>query len=68
MNWALGMGRSSLESLNTEDVEGGLLFWDPVGYERKVLGPGICLLGGSAGQPGVGSSTGGFERLLKGAL
>ena len=41
---------------------------DPVGYERKALGMGISLHGGSVGQPGVGSSTGDFERWLKGAL
>ena len=29
---------------------------------------GISLHGGSVGQPGVGSSTGDFERWLKGAL
>jgi len=29
---------------------------------------GICLLGSSVGQPGVGSSTRDFERWLKGAL
>jgi len=29
---------------------------------------GISLHGGSAGRPGVGSSTGDFERWLKGAL
>jgi len=32
------------------------------------LGTGISLHGGSVGQPGVGSSTGDFERWLKGAL
>ena len=37
-------------------------------YERKALGTGISLHGGSFGQPGVGSSTGDFERWLKGAL
>jgi len=29
---------------------------------------GISLCGGSVGQPGVGSSTGDFERWMKGAL
>jgi hypothetical protein len=29
----------------------------PEGYERKALGTGISLHGGSVGQPGVGSST-----------
>jgi len=40
----------------------------PEGYERKALGMGISLHGGSVGQPGVCSSTGDFERWLKGAL
>jgi len=39
-----------------------------LGYERKALGTGIFLQGGSVGQPGVGSSTGDFDRWLKGAL
>jgi len=39
-----------------------------VGYERKALRTGISLHGRSIGQPGVGSSTGDLERLLKGAL
>jgi hypothetical protein len=39
-----------------------------LGYERKSLGRGISLHGGSVGQPGVGSYTGGFERWLKWAL
>jgi hypothetical protein len=37
-------------------------------YERKALGMGISLHGDSVGQPGVGLSTGDFERWLKGAL
>jgi len=40
----------------------------PEGYERKALGMGISLHGGSVGQPGVSSSTGDFEVWLKGAL
>jgi len=40
----------------------------PEGYERKALGIGISLYGGSVGQPGVGSSTGDFESWMKGAL
>jgi len=40
----------------------------PEGYERKALGMGISLYGGSVGQPGVGSSTRDFEIWLKGAL
>jgi hypothetical protein len=41
---------------------------ETLGYERKALGTGISLHGGSVGQPGMGSSTGDFERWLKGAL
>jgi hypothetical protein len=39
-----------------------------LGYERRALAMGICLYWGSVGQPGVGLSTGDFERWLKGAL
>jgi hypothetical protein len=39
---------------------------DPVGCDRKALEMGISLHRDSVGQPGVGSSTGDFERLLKG--
>jgi len=37
-------------------------------YERKALGMGISLHGGSVGQTGMGSSIGDFERWLKVAL
>jgi hypothetical protein len=37
----------------------------PEGYERKALGTGISLYGGSVGQTGVGSSTEDFEMWLK---
>jgi len=47
---------------------GGFFARSPEGYERKALGMGISLHGGSVGQPGVGSSTGDFERWMKGAL
>jgi len=40
---------------------GGSFAKGPEGYERKALGMGISLHGGSVGQPGVGSSTGDFE-------
>ena len=40
----------------------------PEGYERKTLGMGIPLCGGSVGQPGVGSSARDFEVCLKEAL
>ena len=39
----------------------------PEGYEKKALGSGISLYGGSFGQPGVGSSAKDFEIWLKGA-
>ena len=39
-----------------------------VGNKRKALETGISFHGGSVGQPGVGSSTGDFERWLEGAL
>jgi hypothetical protein len=35
---------------------------ETLGYERKALGTGISLHGGSVGQPGMGSPTGDFER------
>jgi len=54
----------SLERLSVE----GSFTRDPVGYERTALGTCVSLLGGSVGQPGVGSSTGDFKRLLKGSL
>ena len=50
------------------EPRGGLLCWDPVGYERKALETGISLHGGSVGQCRVGSSTGDFESWLKGTL
>jgi len=39
-----------------------------LGFERKALGMDISLHGGSVGQPGVGSTTGDFERRLMGVL
>jgi len=68
MKGALGMGRFSLKMLNTGDLEAELLCCNPVGYERKILDTGIPLHGGIVRQPGVGSSNGDFERLLKGSL
>ena len=47
---------------------GGSFSREPEGYERKALGMGIPLYGGSVGQPGVCLSTGEFEIRLKGAL
>jgi hypothetical protein len=39
-----------------------------LGYERKALRMGISLHWGSVGQPGVGWSTGDFERWIKEVL
>jgi len=47
---------------------GGFFAGDPVGYKRKALETGISLHGGSVGQTVVGSTTGDFERWLKGVL
>jgi len=59
-------------SLSEEDHCGEPRGWAPLlgtlCYERKALETGIALHGVSVGQPGVGSSTGKFERWLKGAL
>jgi hypothetical protein len=41
---------------------------DPLGYGRQAMETAVSLHGGSIGQPGVDSSTGNFERWLKGAL
>jgi len=49
------------------NLEGGSFARVLEGYGRKALGMGIPLYGGSAGQPGVGPSTGDFEIWLKGA-
>jgi len=49
-------------------MEGGSFARGPEGHERKALGMGISLHGGSVGQPGVGSSAKDFEIWLKGAL
>jgi hypothetical protein len=45
----------SLKRLNAEGLKGGLLHWG-------ALGMGISLHRGSVGRPGVGLSTGDFER------
>ena len=52
-------------SMKRLTAEGSLL--GTLGYERKALRTGISIHGGSFGQPGVGLSTGDFERWLKGA-
>jgi hypothetical protein len=63
-----GNGASLYGSSVTGTWSGGCFAKGPVGYERKALGMGIPLHGGSVRQPGVGSSTGDFEMWLKGAL
>jgi hypothetical protein len=47
---------------------GGYFARAPEVYERKALRTGISLYGGSVRQPGMGLSTGDFDRWLKGAL
>jgi len=57
------MGHLSLYGRSVRGTwRGGSFAKDPEGYERKALGMGISLRGGSVGQPGVGSSTGDFDR------
>jgi hypothetical protein len=51
-----------------EPREGGSFARGPEGYEKKALGMGVSLHGGSVGEPGVGSSTGDFEVWLKVAV
>jgi hypothetical protein len=65
---ALGLECLSLWELCEGNLGGGSFAGGPEGYERKALGMGISLHGGSVGQPGVGLSTGDFEMWLKRAL
>jgi hypothetical protein len=67
MKGALRMGRLSLKSLTAEGLEGGLLYWIPLVMKGR-LWRRAFLHGDSVGQPGFVSSTGDFERWLKGAL
>ena len=46
----------------------GSLAGDPGGEVEKALEMSICLHRGPTGEPGGGSSTGDFERQMKGAL
>ena len=55
------MGHISLWELCKENLERGFFARGPEGYERKALGMGISLYGGSVGQPRVGLSTRHFE-------
>jgi len=61
-------GASLSEEAQCRGPQGRAPLMGTLGYERKALGTGISFHGGSAGQPGVGFSTGDFERWLKGAL
>ena len=61
-------GASLSEEAHCGGPQGKAPLLGTLGYERKALGIGISLHGGSVGQPGVGSSTRDFERWLKGAL
>ena len=55
------MGHLSLYGSSVRGTwKGGFFPKDPEGYERKALGLGISLHGGSVGKSGVGSSTGGL--------
>jgi hypothetical protein len=51
-------GASLSEEADCGGPQGRAPLLATLGYERKVLGMGISLLGGSFGQPGVGLSTG----------
>ena len=62
------MGRLFLKRLNSEDREGRLFYWVPWVMKGRLWGRASIFIGGSDGQPGVGSSTGNFERWLKGSL
>jgi hypothetical protein len=67
MKGALGMGHLS-EEAHRGGPQGRAPLLGTLGYERKALGTGISLHGGSVGQPGVALSTGDSERWLIGAL
>ena len=61
-------GASHSEEAHCGGPRGRASLLGTMGYERKALGMGISLHGGSVGQHGVGSSTGDFEIWLKGVL
>ena len=60
-------GLSLSEEAHCEGRRGRAPLLGTLGYERKALGTGISPHWGSIGQYGLGSSTGDFERWLKGA-
>ena len=61
-------GASLSEEAHCEGPQSRARLLGTLNCERKALGKGNSLHGGSVGQTGVGSSTGDFERWLKGAL
>jgi hypothetical protein len=61
-------GASLSEETHCGGAQGRAPLLGTLDYERKDLGTGISLHESSVGQPGVGLSTGDFERWLKGAL
>ena len=66
--WSSRNGASLSEEAHCGGPQGRAPLLGTLGYERKALGTGISLQVGSVGQPGVGPSTGDFDRWLKGAL
>jgi hypothetical protein len=61
-------GASLSEEAHYGEPRGRTPLLATLGYERTALGMRVSLHVGSDGQPGVGLSTGDFERWLKGAL
>jgi len=57
-----GYGASSSMGALLQEPGRGSFAGDPEGYERKALGTGISLHGGSNWQPGVGLSSRDFLR------
>ena len=66
--WGSTNGASLSEETHCRGPRRRAPLLETLGYERKALGTGISLHGGSVGQTGVDLSTGEFERWLKGAL
>jgi len=57
-----------VKRFTAEGLEGGFLYWGPWVMKGRFWRRASLFMGGSVGQTGVGSSTGDFERWLKGAL
>jgi hypothetical protein len=68
MKGPLGMGRLTLKRFTEEGLKGGLLYWVPWIMKGRLWRQVSLFIGGSVGQPEVGSSTGDFERQMKGPL